>query len=81
MFMGHSHCTGLGTATEPGVGPELMGLYIMPLTVHTAQGQGQGMGLETYGLHTHFPIPIHYLCPVQCEWAISLSKRKGQERF
>ena len=67
MLMAHSHCTGLGKATEPGTGPEMMGLYIMPLTVHTAQGQGHGIGLETKGLYTHFPIPIPGPCPVECE--------------
>ena len=42
-----------------------MGLYIMPLTVHTTlrSGMGQRTGLETNGLHTPFPIPGHFPVP------------------
>ena len=60
--MAHSHCT--EPETERVLGPGMMGLYIMPLTIHTKQGQGPGPG--TNGLLSNFPGPGL----VQCEWAI-----------
>ena len=56
--MAHSFCTGPGIRMEPGLGPGMMGLHIMPLTIHTTQEQGQGTGLGTNGLHTHFPVRV-----------------------
>ena len=63
--MACSHCTGPGMVL--GLGPGMMGLYIMLCTVHTTQGQGTGTG--TNGLRTHFPVPVPLLVPgpVQCE--------------
>ena len=60
--------------------PELrlgtMGLYIIPLTVHTTPklGTGQRRGPGNDGLHTHFPIlgsgpgsvPVPVAGPMQC---------------
>ena len=39
-----------------GQGLGMMGLYIIPLTVHTILrlGSGQGTGPDTNGLHAHF---------------------------
>ena len=50
--MAHSHCTGPGPGTAPG----MMGLYIMLCTVHTTQGHGwgQGQGQGTDGFQTYF---------------------------
>ena len=61
-IMAHSHCTGPGTG--PRTGPGTMGLYIMPLTVHTPPRlrTGQGTGPGTNGLHTHFPVPGSVQC-------------------
>ena len=69
--MAHSHCMG----PSMGMGPGMMGLYIMLCTVHATlrQGQGMGTGMGTNWLHTHFPIPGPVPClspipgPVQCE--------------
>ena len=60
--MSHSNCKEPGTGT--GLGPGVLGLYIMPLTVHPTlrPGMAKGTGPGTSGLHTHFPIPG----PVQC---------------
>ena len=45
--MAHSHGTGPGL----GPGPGTMSLFIIPLTVHTTQGQAMGPGTD--GLHSH----------------------------
>ena len=62
--MAHLHYKEPGTGIVPG--PGLMGLYIMPLTVHNTPrpGMGWGTGLRTNGLHTHFPIPGSGPAPV-----------------
>ena len=47
------------TARESETGPGTVSLHIMPLTVHTRQGQRHGQGT---GLGTNFPVPG----PLQC---------------
>ena len=56
--MVHSDCTRPGLDIGTGPRPGMIGLYIMPLTVHSTQEQGQGIGPDTNGLHTYFPVPI-----------------------
>ena len=62
QLMVHSHCTGPGLGMGTGPGPGMIGLYVMPLTVHNTQEQAQGIGPGTNGLHTHFSVP--FLVPV-----------------
>ena len=52
--MAHSHCKGSGLGT--------IGLYFVPLTVHTVQGQGTGQGMDRGPMGcmpiSPFPVPV-----------------------
>ena len=72
--MAYSHCM------APETGPGTMGLYIMPITIHTTQGQGQGQGPMGCIPNSMFSVPVPVSCslyePLHRYWKLLFDENK-----